>query len=561
MSALNLLVFREGQRRIDGHELKQALIGQLEWLTDHGPANISPEVLMRALLLSGELECGLADAGSGAWRSASLVTDRIADALVRGEPVSDFQSLTIATRVIPVPEQLIISKAEGFAYYALHPLAYATALHKISIPVKNLIVIGIRSIGSTLSAVMAAEGRLRGMEVRRFTVRPQGHAYNRYTEFLLNQQALIQNAVFADATFAIVDEGPGLSGSSFLSVAEALKQAGVRSERIVLCSSHEPNVNALCASNAAQRWKQFRCVAASAEPQRPGAAAQFVGGGQWRSQCFGEDVASKEMQWPAAWSSLERLKYLSCAEHGQQRLFKFAGLGHYGDQVFEREKKVAEAGFGPMSKQEIDGFVSYPWLGGHGEANARPMRASDLSQPVLAWLAEYCAFRLREFPAKLADLNALQKMAEHNLRELKLDSDVALRLEHPVIADGAMQPHEWLLTKEGRMLKTDSGSHGDDHFFPGPTDIAWDLAGVIVEWRMNAEQTKEFLELYQHASGDDARERTDSFIKAYAVFRMAYCMMAANAMNGTDEQARLEQAADSYRALFINDVVQGMSAA
>ena len=26
--------------------------------------------------------------------------------------------------------------------------------------------------------------------------------------------------------------------------------------------------------------------------------------------------------------------------------------------------------------------------------------------------------------------------------------------------------------------------HGDDHFFPGPTDIAWDLAGTIVEWEL-----------------------------------------------------------------------------
>lgn len=555
MSALNLLVFREGQRHIDGDELRQALIGQLERLNDHGPANILPEVLMRALLLAGELECGLADAASGAWRSASLVTDRLADVLVRGEPVSDFQSIIIAAKAIPVPDQLVLSKAEGFAYYALHPLAYAAMLHKISLPVKNLVVAGLRSIGSTLSAVMAAEGRLRGMEVRRFTVRPQGHPYNRCTEFSLSQQALIQNAVFADATFAIVDEGPGLSGSSFLSVAEALKQAGAPSERIVLCGSHQPDADALCASNAAQRWKQFRCVVAP-ELQRPTQAVEFIGGGQWRGRSFGN-----ESEWPAVWTSFERLKYLSKAEHGTQRLFKFAGLGHYGDEVFEREKKMAEAGFGLMPQQECDGFVSYDRLCGASAEAARPMKADDLSPDVLARLAEYCAFRLREMPAELADLNALQKMAEHNLRELQFDADVALQLRHPVIADACMQPHEWLLLKDGRMLKTDSGSHGDDHFFPGPTDIAWDLAGAIIEWRMDAEQTREFLELYRRASGDDAHARIDSFIKAYTVFRAAYCMMAANAMNGTDEQARLDQAAESYRALLMNDVSRGMSAA
>ena len=134
-------------------------------------------------------------------------------------------------------------------------------------------------------------------------------------------------------------------------------------------------------------------------------------------------------------------------------------------------------------------------------------------------------------------------MAEHNLQELGLELPVELRLKHPVIADGRMQPHEWVLSKEGKLLKTDSGSHGDDHFFPGTTDIAWDLAGAIVEWQMNEQQAAEFLNRYRRASGDDASARIDGFIKAYAVFRLAYCLMAANAMNGSDEQPRLQRAA------------------
>jgi hypothetical protein len=98
------------------------------------------------------------------------------------------------------------------------------------------------------------------------------------------------------------------------------------------------------------------------------------------------------------------------------------------------------------------------------------------------------------------------------------------------------------------MLKIDSGSHGDDHFFPGVTDIAWDLAGAIVEWRMNAGQVESFLDLYHRASGDDATPRTGGFVTAYAVFRSAYCMMAANALQGSDEQERLEEAAAQYAA-------------
>jgi hypothetical protein len=67
---------------------------------------------------------------------------------------------------------------------------------------------------------------------------------------------------------------------------------------------------------------------------------------------------------------------------------------------------------------------------------------------------------------------------------------------------------------------------------------------------MNDQQTTEFLNLYHRASGDDASARIDGFIKAYAVFRLAYCLMAASAMNGSEEQPRLQHAADTYRAVL-----------
>jgi hypothetical protein len=176
-------------------------------------------------------------------------------------------------------------------------------------------------------------------------------------------------------------------------------------------------------------------------------------------------------------------------------------------------------------------------------------------------MAEYCAFRLRAFGVELSGLNALQEMADHNQRELGLDSPVELRLKHPVIADGRMQPHEWLLSKDSKLLKTDSGSHGDDHFFPGPTEIAWDLAGAIVEWQMNEQQAAEFIDVYRCASGDDPSARIDGFIKAYAVFRLAYCLMAANAVAGSDEQRRLESAAANYRVSLTRRHASILSAA
>jgi hypothetical protein len=559
MSGLNLLVFRGDRRRASGKEMKAALIAQLEQLR----SSFSRRALLGALLLAGEFECGVADAYPEAARSCERLTNQIADALLADESASsshpdfqkpEFDSLSIglmiseslinAARAFPVIEQLSISTPEGFAYYALHPLAYADAMRKIP-ACDHLLIVGIRSIGTTLSAVAAAAARACGIAVERMTVRPQGHPYNRTAEFTAEQVPVIRQAISSEASFVVVDEGPGLSGSSFLAVAEALERAGAPTEKIILVSSHEPGVDTLCAENGARRWQRFHCIPAGGEARRPTEAVDFIGGGQWRSRVY-----PNESEWPATWVNFERLKYLSSGHQGELRLFKFAGLGHYGDAVLERDKKVAAAGFGPVPREEEDGFISYPWI------ESRPLSASDLSPDILVRLAEYCAFRQRAFAVELSDLDALQQMAEHNLRELGLELPVELRLEHPVIADGKMQPHEWLLTTEGKLLKTDSGSHGDDHFFPGPTDIAWDLAGAIVEWQMNEQQTAEFLNLYYLASGDNAKHRIEDFIKAYAAFQLAYCLMAAKAMNGSGEAIRLRRAADIYRTLLMESKYQ-----
>jgi hypothetical protein len=535
---VHLLVFREGTRPASGSALTRALAQQLHSLQN----SFESEEILRALLRAGELECAVADAFGG---SAELqeITDVLAAALVRSQSISDPAILINLLASASVPESLTVSVPEGFAYYALHPLAYSDVVERLPELPARVVVVGIRSIGSTLSAATAAGLQHKGVPANRFTVRPGGHPYNRRTQFSAEQMKLVQTEISHGASFLIVDEGPGLSGSSFLSVAEALLQAGVPREKITLICSHDPQPDRMCAENAAARWQQFRCITTSKEARRPADAHIWIGGGEWRKFFLPDESA-----WPACWPSFERLKYLSGKGDGN-RFYKFLGLGHYGDQIFGRERCVAAEGFAPAPSIEDHGFISYPFL------NARPMRSEDLTRQTLELLATYCAFRLRTFAIPSANLSALQEMAEHNLHEFNLDLPVALRLESAVIADGRMQPHEWLLSGEVKMLKTDCGSHGDDHFFPGPTDIAWDLAGAIVEWRMSAPQAEAFLEIYRRASGDDAQNRIADYVNAYAVFRLAYCTMAANAMEGTQEQRKLEQSAELYRTRLQSNVV------
>jgi hypothetical protein len=531
--ALNLLVFREERCHAGGAELKAALARELGLL--HGSR--SPDEFMNVLLRAGELECAIADARNSniPVQPYMSVTDRLAEGLMAPGSPCDTQTIRKVLAEAAAPERVQVSPAEGFAYYALHPLAYADVLHNIPSLPATLVVIGVRSIGTTLSAVTAAAARARGKRAERITVRPAGHPYNRRTQLAPGQIEFIQRYAACGAVFLILDEGPGLSGSSFISVAEAFVEAGAPREKIILVCGHEPDIDSLRVDDGPRRARQFQWIAVPPEPRLPPEAGIFIGGGEWRRRMFPD-----RGEWPASWISFERLKYLSSAEGGPRKIFKFAGLGHYGDRVIEREEKVAVAGFGVASCRERLGFASYPWIAG------RPMSGEDLSPRVLARLAAYCAFRAEAFATELSGLDALQQMAEHNFQELGFEAPVRLRTERPVLADGRMQPHEWLLGPDGRMLKTDSGSHGNDHFFPGATDIAWDLAGAIVEWQMNDSASAALLEAYRQASGDDARPRIADFVTAYTVFRCAYCLMAANALQGSEEQARLERAAADY---------------
>ncbi|HEV2991539.1 MAG TPA: hypothetical protein VG759_24095 [Candidatus Angelobacter sp.] len=537
MAGLNLLVFREGRRAVTSNRLRSALLRQLS--KNRG----RDEAALAALLRAGELECAVCDLGE--YQPLPDATDLLAESLLNpGSSICDYNNLKISIEQAILPEKLTVSPPEGFAYYGLHPLAYSAVLQKLAPLPSRIVVIGIRTIGTTLSAVCSAAARKMGIHARRFTVRPDGHPYDRRTQFSPEQSELVRCEAAAHATFLVVDEGPGLSGSSFLSVGEALEQAQVPRERITFVCSHEPRVQALCAPDAPQRWRRFRSIVADSPARKPEEAQIWIGGGEWRHH-----LLPSEASFPGSWVSFERPKYLSSGASPNRRFFKFLGLGHYGENVFERESRVADAGFGPPPRMESDGYVSYPLIEG------RPMAADDLSERALARMAGYCAFRLLNFSAEPYSTDALQKMAEHNLAQLRLEISVKLQVEKPVLVDGRMAPHEWLFTNGGEMLKTDSGSHGDDHFFPGITDIVWDLAGAIVEWKMKPDQAAAFLDMYRKASGDNALPRITEFIKAYTVFRAAYCMMAANAMRGTEEEARLEQAGAYYRNPLILNLV------
>ncbi len=263
-AALNLLAFRDDRRRASGLELKSALIRQIQRLCRASSA----DQLICALLGAGELECGVTDAALTSVRGCARLTDHLANALVNPKSPLDAGALQAAVDAA-VPEQIAISSPEGFAYYAVHPLAFADVVEQLPLRSRSVGVIGIRSIGTTLSAVTTAAARARGFSAERITVRPSGHPYNRYAELSTAQQHFVRKLAGGGADFVVVDEGPGLSGSSFLSVAEALSRAGVKDDRITLVCGHQPEFAALRADDGQQRAQRFRWVAVALEPRQP----------------------------------------------------------------------------------------------------------------------------------------------------------------------------------------------------------------------------------------------------------------------------------------------------
>jgi hypothetical protein len=528
-SGWNMYVFRNGSAEKNGAELVRDLANSVRRANEtHGDRSD----LLDALLRAGELECAAADVGSPFCHLLEKGTDVLAAALIASDRhllvnLGSLAGVLCDLEQVQLPTSLFVSPPEGFAYYALHPLSYADAIVDLQLPSRNAAVIGIRSIGTTLGAVAQAGLKSAGINVARITVRPTGHPYDRVTDLDEDQKAWIAQQCARGAHFFVVDEGPGMSGSSFLSVGDALVNEGVERDKITFLCSRVPDPASLTSRDGAARWPAFYALYVAANRRLPSGSDQFIAGGIWRARVFGD-----ERNWPASWTQMERLKFLS---NDGQRLLKFEGFGRFGKEVHSRADVVAEAGFGPKPIAADAGFSIYPLVAGES------LLAGNLSAEVITRIAKYCAFRKKELHCQTASSKELETMLCFNFSE-EFGGEITgqmLEIVHPVIADGRMLPHKWLRIKSGELLKVDNASHGDDHFFPGPTDIAWDLAGAIVEWDMDEAAVEQFLNCYRSQSGDDPGHRLPSYLLAYSTLRMGYCKMAAEAMRGSAEEVRL----------------------
>jgi hypothetical protein len=542
-----MYVFRESHRVAPAGRLLAELAGAVRCAA----SSTEPDELHDALLCAGELECALADSGQqSAATQVAGVADCLASALVRGDRLAVSQSCLQILNSISAAGDLVVKTPEGFAYYGLHSLDYARLTDSYVATSANSVgaaVIGIRTIGTTLSAIVAAEFRRHRSAASRITVRPHGHPFRRECRFPPEQRDWIAERRRSGDRFFVVDEGPGLSGSSFLSVATALQMEGVDPENIIFYCSRVPDISSFCSETSREQWPRYQALAAHSS----GSAIdgfEDISCGQWRERVFGS-----QGPWSPSWTHMERRKFL--ALDGSE-LRKFEGHGKYGKAALDRTFRLADAGFGPKVLGRVNGFVRYQWVQG------TPLCAEELDEPLVDRTAQYCAFRAAEFFAESDSRDAvdLEAMTRVNLAEEfgsdESSADLAmLRSSRNVITDSRMMPHAWVRDAEGKTFKTNGSLHGDDHFFPGPCDIAWDLAGAIIEWEMGECVANQLLGRYKQLSGDDAKPRIPAFLTAYAAFRMGYCKMAAESMRGTEEEIRLRRDYLRYREVLAHQRV------
>ena len=101
-------------------------------------------------------------------------------------------------------------------------------------------------------------------------------------------------------------------------------------------------------------------------------------------------------------------------------------------------------------------------------------------------------------------------------------------------------------------MKADALDHHDDHFYPGPTDIAWDLAAAAVEFELEPAAVAALLHEYARLTADATiGGRLPYFEFAWTAFRLGYATLACESLGDAREQARFERLRDGYRRRLV----------
>lgn len=569
-----MIVYRKSEEEC----VTSDLVWEVAALAEKTGAGAGHDAATELLMETGRLEAGITDAIfpdadgvnelSMAARRATIMAAHAFIASWEGRPkaaarwTSELSRALEGICVMPLPWKIRTRIPEGFVHYGLFPEVYIKAAKDFfnAQRPQEAVCLGLRSIGTSLSAVVAATLEDMGCKVRSFTLRPKGHPFSRKARLSEPLETAVKNM---GRPFLIVDEGPGLSGTSFASAAKKISSLGVPDQDIFLFPSWNPDASSFISVEAREIWGRHEKFVASFEDLwvRSGRLAKEasvgpclvdISAGMWRSLFYKDDS-----DYPASHPRHESRKYLS---EGSV-LLKFAGHGRYGRKKFARASALAEAGYGLPVSGLCSGFLKTNFV------PARPLSGNELNQVLLDEMAGYLAFIKRSFPAARGmEYDEFVQMASKNIT-LGLGKDWAQKASgleqmkgvyaggEPVEIDGRMLPVEWLLTERG-YKKADTLDHHADQFFPSSQDISWDLASAIVEFDMNPMEQRYFVSKYCASARDVvSSERLRLYMVAYLAFRLGYATFAAEELADTPEGPRFKNLAWRYAARLKREIL------
>jgi hypothetical protein len=572
-----MIVYRDQRSRVDPHCLLSRLQSVIQRCAALGPSH---DVAREVLIETGRLESAVLDAVfpqtdgvnplSRSLRQAALAAGHLlwhswhGNAPEMKASLGQLSHQLEAVKLLPLPSAVEVTVPEGYAYYSVYPEMYLEAA-KRSVDAMGqfpAVCLGLRSIGTSLSAAVAAALEELGCTVESVTLRPRGHPFSRHPRLDRHFVSFLRSR--AEPRFVLVDEGPGISGSSLASTASMLHAWGIDDDRIFLFPSWETDGSTLQSLLAREQWPRHRQFVVSFEEvwlrsgrltgDFPGHMRDISAGG-WR-----EEVYPSADEYPAVQQQHERRKYLltdHASRQGQQ-LLRFVGLGEYAAPKVRRAERLADAGFTPRPEKVAHGFVLQPFLPG------RPVSAGQTDAQLIDVVASYLAHLCREHAAEpsVSD-SSLREMIAVNVAEGLRDSyceKLGTRLpsqhwaERPVALDGRMLAHEWICTVSGYQ-KVDAMDHHDDHFFPGSQDIAWDLAAAALEFELSDQSRQYLLARYRSLSGDHTvGKRLPHYAISYLAFRLGYTTLAAGVLANTPDGLRFENDARRYARLLRHEL-------
>lgn len=574
-----MIVYRDQRTRAEPrHLLSDLRSGMLRLETAAHPVHdAAAELLIRL----GTLESAVADTifadADGIhpiacrFREASTALGHVVWHTWRGQPEAAVRwcrqcSASLAyLEIQSLPPTVEMRTPEGYAHYAVYPETYLEAARRChaELGVFDAVCLGLRTIGCSLAAVAAAALEELGCRVVSHTLRPRGHPFHRSP--ILTPELGATFAAKHNARFLVIDEGPGISGSSLGGTAELLHGLGIRDDRILLFPSWPCDGTALQSSIARAHWPRHQQFIASfdevwVESGRltdglPAGRLRDYSAGAWRG-----DLYSDQTQHPPVHPQHERRKYL--LDSGASRVsagarwLSFSGLGGRAATSLHRARRLAENGFVPPPESIVHGFLVRRFVQG------APTSADQVDRSLLETVASYLAHLSLEHRAEpsvseaslrhMTTINVAEGLGEEWLERLQaiLPTESEAWYERPVALDGRMLPHEWIRTRSG-YLKTDALDHHDDHFFPGCQDVAWDVAAACLEFDLHGTKRHRLVERYRDLSRDQTiGARLRHHAVSYLAFRLGYTTLASATLGETADGGRFAADARRYRRLL-----------